>query len=60
MDSAAKEVSFLDANTILVNKAMEASDKAEAVEAAAEEALKKSEETLDQHLIDFPDSPLAE
>ena len=59
MDSAAKEVSFLDA-TILVNKAMEASDKAEAVEAAAEEALKKSEETLDQHLIDFPDSPLAE
>lgn len=57
VDSAAKV--SLDA-TILVNKAMEASDKAEAVEAAAEEALKKSEETLDQHLIDFPDSPLAE
>ena len=57
VDSAAK--ASLDA-TSLVNKAMEASDEAERLESEAEEALKKSEETLDQHLIDFPDSSLAE
>lgn len=57
VDSAAK--ASLDA-TSLVNRAMEASDEAERLEAEAEEALKKSEETLDQHLIDFPDSSLAD
>ena len=57
VDSAAK--ASLDA-TSLVNKAMEASDEAERLETEAEEALKKSEETLDQHLLDFPDSSLAD
>jgi len=57
MDSASK--ASLDA-TSLVNKAMEASDEADRLELEADEALTKSEETLDQHLIDFPDSSLAE
>jgi len=57
VDSAAR--ASLDATT-LVNRAMEASDHASELESKAEEALKKSEEALDQHLIDFPDSSLAE
>ena len=49
----------LDA-TIFVNKALAASDEADRLEVDAEESLKIMQERLDQHLIDFPDSPLAE
>eukprot|EP00534_Pseudo-nitzschia_fraudulenta_P001805 CAMPEP_0201126802 /NCGR_PEP_ID=MMETSP0850-20130426/27524_1 /ASSEMBLY_ACC=CAM_ASM_000622 /TAXON_ID=183588 /ORGANISM="Pseudo-nitzschia fraudulenta, Strain WWA7" /LENGTH=199 /DNA_ID=CAMNT_0047395387 /DNA_START=31 /DNA_END=630 /DNA_ORIENTATION=- len=57
VDNAAK--ASLDA-TSLVNEAMKASDEADRLELEAEEALKKSEEKLDQHLIDYPDSALAD
>lgn len=57
VDNAAK--ASLEA-TIMVNEATKASDEADQLEAHAEEALQKSEEILDQHLIDYPDSALAE
>ncbi|VEU39041.1 unnamed protein product [Pseudo-nitzschia multistriata] len=57
VDKAAK--ASLEATT-LVNEAMKASEEADRLEAEAEEALKKSEEVLDQHLIDYPDSALAD
>lgn len=56
-DAAAR--SNLDAGG-MVNRALQASDDADEMERLAEEALQKSEEKLEQHLIDFPDSPLAE
>jgi hypothetical protein len=46
-------------STSSLNRAMEASDEADRLEQEAEEALRKSEERLDQHLKDYPDSPLA-
>ena len=57
VDTAAK--ASLEA-TMLVNEATKTSDEADQLELEAEEALKKSEEILDQHLIDFPNSSLAE
>ncbi|KAL7534194.1 hypothetical protein ACHAXR_005713 [Thalassiosira sp. AJA248-18] len=39
----------------LLEQAMEASKKADEIEALAEEALAASEAALEQHLIDFPD-----
>jgi vacuolar-type H+-ATPase subunit H len=51
--------SNLEAGT-LVNKALEASEEADRLLAEAEVALQKSEEFLDQHLVEFPDSPLAQ
>jgi hypothetical protein len=56
VDAAAK--SNLDA-TSMVNRALRASEDADRLEQLAEEALRKSEECLEQHLKDFPDSPLA-
>lgn len=56
-DAAAK--SNLDAGS-MVNKALQALEEAEKLEALAEEALQRSEEILDRHLADFPDSPLAQ
>eukprot|EP00536_Pseudo-nitzschia_multiseries_P004638 jgi/Psemu1/285233/fgenesh1_pg.78_\ len=56
VDNAAK--ASLEATT-LVNEATKASEEADRLESEAEEALKKSEEILDQHLIDYPDSALA-
>lgn len=56
VDTASKN--SLDA-TFFVNKALEASDEADRLEQEAEEALRNSEERLDQHLKDFPNSPLA-
>jgi hypothetical protein len=56
VDAVAKN--SLDATSSL-NRAMEASDEADRLEQEAEEALRKSEERLDQHLKDYPDSPLA-
>ena len=43
----------------MVNRALQASEAADRLLAKAELALEKSEECLDQHLKDFPDSPLA-
>jgi hypothetical protein len=51
--------SSLDAGS-MVNRALQASDEADRLLAEAELALQKSEECLDQHLEDFPDSPLAQ
>jgi hypothetical protein len=48
----------LDAGS-LVNKALQASDDADRLLAKAELALEQSEECLEQHLKDCPDSPLA-
>lgn len=56
VDTATKN--SLDA-TSFVNKALEASDEADRLEQEAEEALRNSEEQLDQHLKDFPNSSLA-
>mmetsp|Transcript_21531 Transcript_21531/g.21861 ORF Transcript_21531/g.21861 Transcript_21531/m.21861 type:complete len:187 (-) Transcript_21531:100-660(-) len=56
VDTASKN--SLDA-TFFVNKALEASDEADRLEEEAEKALRNSEERLDQHLKDFPNSPLA-
>ena len=50
--------SNLDASSML-SRAMQAAEEADRLEEIAEEALAKSEEMLDQHLADFPDSPLA-
>ena len=50
--------SNLDAGSVL-STALQAADDADRLEAIAEVALAKSEEMLDQHLIDFPDSSLA-
>jgi hypothetical protein len=55
-DAAAR--ANLDAGS-MVSKALDASDEAERLEKLAEEALQKSEEQLEQHLKDYPDSPLA-
>ncbi len=57
VDAAAK--SNLDA-TSMVNKALKASEEADRLEQLAEEALRKSEERLEQHLKDFPNSLLAQ
>lgn len=57
-DHDAATVAHLDASS-MVSKALEATDEADRLEALAEEKLKESEEALAQHLIDFPDSPLA-
>ena len=51
--------SNIDANG-MVNKALEAEEEANRLESLAEEALRISEEQLSQHLVDVPDSPLAE
>eukprot|EP00980_Cylindrotheca_fusiformis_P024998 scaffold12877_cov84-Cylindrotheca_fusiformis.AAC.3 len=51
--------SNLDASS-MVNKALEAAEEADRLLEEAETALEKSEQTLDQHLKDFPDSPLAQ
>jgi hypothetical protein len=56
-DAATK--SNIDASSI-VGEALDASDKADRLEDMAEEALKLSEQNLEQHLKDFPDSPLAD
>ena len=56
VDEVAKN--SLDATSSL-NRAMEASDEADRLEQEAEEALRKSEERLDQHLKDYSDSSLA-
>mmetsp|Transcript_29438 Transcript_29438/g.84617 ORF Transcript_29438/g.84617 Transcript_29438/m.84617 type:complete len:212 (+) Transcript_29438:200-835(+) len=56
-DAAAR--SSLDAGS-MVNKALQASEEADKLEKLAEEALQKSEEQLEQHLKDFPDSKLAD
>mmetsp|Transcript_939 Transcript_939/g.2135 ORF Transcript_939/g.2135 Transcript_939/m.2135 type:complete len:165 (+) Transcript_939:44-538(+) len=50
--------SNLDAGSVL-SRALQAADDADRLEAIAEVALANSEEMLDQHLIDFPDSSLA-
>ena len=55
-DAAAR--ANLDAGS-MVNKALQSSDEAERLEKLAEEALQTSEEQLEQHLKDYPDSPLA-
>jgi hypothetical protein len=49
----------MDANS-MVSKALEASLEADRLEKLAEEALQISEERLEQHLMDVPDSPLAQ
>ena len=54
-DAAAR--SSLDAGS-MVTKALDATDEADRLEKLAEEALQESENQLEQHLIDFPDSPL--
>lgn len=56
-DAAAK--SNLDAGS-MVNRALKASEEADRLEKMAEEALQRSEEKLEQHLQDFPDSSLAQ
>jgi hypothetical protein len=48
----------LDA-TIGVNKALQSSEMADRLEMEAEEALMQSEERLEEHLKDFPESPLS-
>lgn len=55
-DTAAR--TNLDAGN-LVNRALRASEEADQLEKLAEEALRKSEERLEQHLKDFPNSSLA-
>jgi hypothetical protein len=55
-DAAAR--ANLDAGS-MVNKALQSSDEAERLEKLAEEALQTSEEQLEQHLKDYPDSALA-
>ena len=50
--------SNLDASSIL-SRALQAAEEADRLEEIAEEALAKSEEMLEQHLVDFLDSPLA-
>jgi hypothetical protein len=55
-DEATK--SNIDASS-MVGTALDASDEADRLEGMAEEALKLSEQKLEQHLKDFPDSPLA-
>lgn len=67
------DVSHLDATTISiaqmagdidldvhVKKATEFSEEADRIEAEAEAALVETEKLLDQHLKDFPDSPLGD
>ena len=49
--------SNLDAGSVL-SRAMQAAEEADRLELIAEEALAKSEEMLEQHLMDFPDSSL--
>ena len=56
-DAVAK--SSIDAGA-MVNNALELNGEADRLQELADIALKKSEELLDQHLIDFPDSPLSE
>lgn len=56
-DSVAR--SNLDAGS-LVNRALRATEEADRLEQLAEAALQKSEAQLEQHLVDFPDSALAE
>ena len=56
-DAATK--SNIDASSTL-GDALDASDQADRLEELAEEALKLSEQNLEQHLKDFPDSPLAD
>jgi hypothetical protein len=56
-DAAA--ASSLDAGS-MVNRALQASEDADRLEKLAEEALQTSEERLEQHLKDFPESPLAQ
>lgn len=48
----------LDASSAL-NRALIANERADQLELQAEEALKASEKRLEEHLKDFPDSPLA-
>ncbi|GKZ00479.1 hypothetical protein MPSEU_001000400 [Mayamaea pseudoterrestris] len=55
----AATTSSIDANG-MVGRALEACQKADLLELQAEEALLLSEEKLTQHLLDFPDSSLAE
>jgi hypothetical protein len=56
-DAATK--SSIDASS-MVGDALDASDQADRLEDLAEEALKLSEQNLEQHLKDYPDSPLAD
>jgi len=49
----------LDAGN-LVNRALKAAEEADYLETLAEDALKKSEDRLEQHLKDFPNSSLAQ
>ena len=56
-DTAAR--TNLDAGN-LVNRALRAADEADRLEKLAEEALRKSEDLLEQHLKDFPNSFLAQ
>lgn len=56
-DAATK--SSIDASST-VGDALDASDHADHLEDSAEEALKLSEQNLEQHLKDFPDSPLGD
>ena len=55
----AATTSSMDANG-MVGRALDACELADRLEQEAEEALRLSEETLAQHLMDFPESPLAE
>ena len=57
-DADAATMANIDANS-MVSKALAATEEADRLEALAEEKLKASEAALEQHLIDFPDSPLA-
>lgn len=56
-DTAAR--TNLDAGN-LVNRALRAAEEADRLEKLAEEALRKSEDRLEQHLKDFPNSFLAQ
>jgi hypothetical protein len=56
VDAAAK--SNLDAS-VMVNRALRATDVADHFEVLAEDALRISEEWLEQHIKDYPNSPLA-
>jgi hypothetical protein len=56
-DTAAR--TNLDAGN-LVNKALRAAEEADRLERLAEDALRQSEESLEQHLRDFPESSLAQ
>jgi hypothetical protein len=44
--------------TEVLSMALNASEKADELELLAEQALEESEKALEQHFIDFPDSPL--